>query len=448
MNRKSSALIWSLAFALSAVPAARAYDFCVGGVYYNYTSPDHKGAMVTYGDLSNNPYTGDIVVPKQVSYRMETMDVKGVGDHAFFNCQTVTSVTLPEGVTSIGQQAFSHCYAMKSVSLPQSLQRIEDAAFEYCEDMTSFTVPQGVTRIDCSGYGVFYQCRGLKEFSVEEGNVMFTAVDGVLYSSDMSMLVQYPASRAETEYVIPDEVVTMSATAFAPALVLEKLVIGSSLGMVEMAAFGECPALREFEVSADNEAMCAVGGVLFDKDVTTLVQYPAGSTVSDYALPGTVTSMADMSMAYSGNVTRLTLPESLESIGAYAMVECSGLQRVISLNPVPPTCSAMGVFDGTTFSTATLYVDASALDAYRRDAVWGKFATILAYDPAGIDDVGVAAGGAVVVNGSTVSTAAGGAVEVYDLAGRRVASGRGSVELPGPGMYVVRASGTAAKVVI
>lgn len=124
----------SLAFVSAAfVPSAQAYDFEVDGIYYNLNK---TSASVTYADLQGT-YSGDVVIPEQVTYMMQTYPVKTIGQLAFINSTEMTSVTLPDCITQIYDQAFSHCSSLTEIKLPAKLQRIADFAFENCENLTS-----------------------------------------------------------------------------------------------------------------------------------------------------------------------------------------------------------------------------------------------------------------------------------------------------------------------
>ena len=104
-----------LALLLSMVSTSvLAYDAEIDGVYYNFFGNE---ASVTYKDTNYNSYSGDIVIPKSVSYNGTTYSVTGIGEWAFKGCSGLTSVTIPEGVTSIGERAFVGCSGLSSVSL-------------------------------------------------------------------------------------------------------------------------------------------------------------------------------------------------------------------------------------------------------------------------------------------------------------------------------------------
>lgn len=85
-------------------------------------------------------------------------DVTTIGLAAFYNCQNITSINLPNSVTTIGARAFSECYNMFSINIPNSVTTIGEKAFKECRELTSITIPSGVTKID---YGAFSYCEKL-----------------------------------------------------------------------------------------------------------------------------------------------------------------------------------------------------------------------------------------------------------------------------------------------
>ena len=86
--------------------------------------------------------------------------VTSIGSYAFFNCSSLTSITIPNSVTSIGGFAFKNCHSLTSVTIPDSVTSIGRAAFSWCTSLTSITIGDGVTSI---GDGAFYKSTSLSE---------------------------------------------------------------------------------------------------------------------------------------------------------------------------------------------------------------------------------------------------------------------------------------------
>ena len=95
-----------LLLALWVTIPTRAYDARVNGIYYNLSGNE---ATVTYKTANSASYSGDIYIPSSFSYNGTTYSVRSIGNQAFFNCSGLTSITIPNGVTSIGRYAFRGC---------------------------------------------------------------------------------------------------------------------------------------------------------------------------------------------------------------------------------------------------------------------------------------------------------------------------------------------------
>ena len=91
---------------------------------------------------------------------------------AFFSCSGLTSITIPNGVTSIGVGAFEDCWSLISITIPNSVTSIEGEAFFGCSSLTSITIPNSVTSI---GYNAFNGCSGLTSITIPNG---VTSIEG------------------------------------------------------------------------------------------------------------------------------------------------------------------------------------------------------------------------------------------------------------------------------
>ena len=143
---------------------ANAHDFEVGGIYYRITSSADLTVEVTYrgnySDSYSNEYSGAVTIPSTVTYNSKTYSVTSIGIGAFYDCSSLTSITIPESVTSIGGCAFWGCSSLTSITIPESVTSIGERAFRDCISLTSITIPESVTSI---GDYAFYYCSSLLE---------------------------------------------------------------------------------------------------------------------------------------------------------------------------------------------------------------------------------------------------------------------------------------------
>ena len=124
-NKKFTLKLMMVALGMLLSVNANAYDVEVDGIYYNVLKKA-KQAEVTSGD---SEYTGVVVIPESFSYDGVTYSVTSIGDYAFYECEGLTSVTIPNSVATIGEQAFCDCSGLTSVTIPNSVTTIGRWAF-------------------------------------------------------------------------------------------------------------------------------------------------------------------------------------------------------------------------------------------------------------------------------------------------------------------------------
>ena len=206
-------------------------------------------------------------------------DVKEIGDSAFYGCENMTAVILPEGLWEIGRCAFSECYGLTSMVIPDSVVVIDDNAFEYCTDMTSLILGDGVEYI------------------------------GVYAISDCDSLVSL---------TIPDSVVTLEYGAVSYNENLSYLSIGSGVEYIGEGAFWANLNLVSVEISPVNAHYCVDGGLLFNKDRSTLILCPAASGITTYTVPASVKRIEEEAFYSCTDLTNITIPQTVESVGENA----------------------------------------------------------------------------------------------------------------------------------
>lgn len=139
---------------------AFAYDCEVDGIYYyRISATELEVANKVFSDQNRSAYTGAVTIPATVTYMGKTFNVVSIGEYAFRDCQSLTSVSIPSSVKSIKSFAFYNCSQVANITIPASVTSIGMGAFEGCATLSSMVIPSGVTTI---GDEMFYGCTMLK----------------------------------------------------------------------------------------------------------------------------------------------------------------------------------------------------------------------------------------------------------------------------------------------
>ena len=185
----------------------------------------------------------ELIVPAE----LDGHPVTSVSECAFYDCQTLMSVTLPEGIVEIGEYAFSDCDNLQRVSLPRSLSILGDCAFDDCEGLTAIALPDGLTQV---GVNPFHGCANLFDIFVSPDHEYLSTIDGVLFSKPDRRLVCYPMGYAAERYSVPEGVLDIGAMAFDRDLYIEEVVLPKSLVSIGDEAFNGCEGLRAMNLPA------------------------------------------------------------------------------------------------------------------------------------------------------------------------------------------------------
>lgn len=245
-------------------------------IYYNYINDD-KELEVTVGN-----YQGNIVIPEEVTFMNRTRKVTSIGDRAFYKC-ILTSVTIPNSVTSIGYEAFFYCYGLVSATIPNSVTSIGNNAFDGCRDLTSVSIGNSVISI---GQGAFGNCSGLT--SVTIGNSVTSIGDGA-----------FSGCSGLTSVIIPNSVTSIGGGAFRNCSGLTSVTIGNSVTSIGQGAFNYCSGLTSVIIT-DVAAWCNIKFVDFESNPLIYAKhlYLNGEEVKDLIIPNSVTSIG--SYAFCG----------------------------------------------------------------------------------------------------------------------------------------------------
>ena len=244
--------------------------------------------------------------------------VTSIGEGAFYNCTSLTSIIIPNSVTSISGYAFSGCTSLTSITIPNSVTSIGDYAFEDCTSLTSITIPNGVTSIV---EGAFEGCTSLTSITIPNS---VTKIDWGAFNNCTSL----------ASVSIPNSVTEIGGYAFYNCSSLENITIPDSVTSIDSDAFSSCTSLTAINVETENKNYASVNGVMYNKDKTGIICYPAGKKDKSYKILDDVTDI--YSSAFSGciSLANVTIPDSVTYIGESAFSGCTSLASVTIPNSV------------------------------------------------------------------------------------------------------------------
>ncbi len=338
----------------------------VGNVAYGYkgTMPDNTSITLKEGTVGiSSAFVGcsgltSVTIPNSVT---------SIGALAFSGCSGLTSVTIPNSVTSICNRAFQDCSSLTSVVIPNSVTSIGHYAFDGCSGLTSIVIPNSVTSI---GSGAFIQCSSLTSVTIPNS---VTSISSQTFSHCISL----------TSVTIPNSVVSIDHKAFEGCYKLTSITIPNSVTTIGQVVFGRCLELTKIEVdkgnsvydsrndcnaiieTASNTIIAGCKNTIIPNSVTGIGRnaFYGCSRLTSVTIPNSVTSIGERAFNASG-LTSVTIPGSVTSIGYYAFQGCSKLTSVISEIKQPFTLYAHACSFDYISNQCVLTVPVGKRDAY------------------------------------------------------------------------------------
>ena len=318
---------------VASVSAIYASDIKVGGIWYNFNH-SKRTASVTYRgdsyDSYSNEYSGSVVIPSSVTYQGATYSVTSIGEWAFYDCSSLTSVTIPNSVTSIKGHAFRDCYYLTSVTIPESVTSIGNRAFYCCYYLTSVTIHESVTSIGEMAFS------GLTSVTINSD-----AIVNKQYSSDFNLSHIFGSI---IEFIIGESVTSIGDYAFCDCSSLTSITIPNSVTSIGNEAFYGCSSLTSVTIpnsvtSIGERAFfwcSSLTSLTIPNSVTSIGDgaFLGCSSLTSITIPNRVTRIGDDTFHFCSSLTSITIPNSVKSIGDEAFYGCSSLTSVTIPNSV------------------------------------------------------------------------------------------------------------------
>lgn len=254
-----------------------------------------------------------------------------IGNFAFKDCRSLTSLTLPLGVTQIGDSAFDGCSGLTSLTLPSGITKIGASAFYDCSGLTSLTLPSGITKIEA---GVFVRCRSLTNLALpsritEIGNYAFSGCSGLTSLTLSSGITKigdnaFSGCSGLTSLPLPSSITELGGGAFKDCSGLTSLTLPPGITKIGDGTFWNCSGLTSLTLPAN---LTEIGRNSFMNC----------SGLTSLALPAGVTKIGCLAFSNCSSLTSLEIPSSVKTIGEGALGRCFSLMNIVCLPIVAPS---------------------------------------------------------------------------------------------------------------
>lgn len=322
--------------------------------------------------------TTSIVIPSEIDGKKVT----SMGESAFFECENLTNIVIPNSVKCIEKNAFSGCYSLTGITIPDSVTTIGNSAFSRCYKLEDIQISDATYDI---GWEAFSATAWLSAaFDNDDPYIILNHV-----------LIEVKGDKSITNFTIPDSVTSIAGAAFRGFNNLTTVTIPDSVKYIGDYAFNQCTSLTNVTIP---DSVIGIGEFAFYScDNLTNITIPAsvmqigdaafygttwldneakkspfvvinnilidGSTASgNVNIPNTVTYIAGHAFYENKNITSVTIPSTVTQIGAYAFNECGNLKSVT----IPTSVTKIGAyaFSSSGLESVTIPASVTAVDEY------------------------------------------------------------------------------------
>lgn len=326
---------------LTALSNSFSQTFTVDSIAYNILSTTSPYTVEVTSKFPGS-YWGDIVIPEQVIYNTKEYSVIRINTSAFESGHGLTSVVIPNTVTSMGEWVFHDCTGLQFVSIPASLVTMGMNCFQYCFS--------------------------LKGIYVDPGNPNYASIDSVLYNKDITTLLTCPAEKTTIEIPntvttinglsfmdgkissleIPESVTTIGPMAFLQCKELSSVTIPNSVTSIHNGAFEECSKLKSVVLPNSIDSI----------DFST---FKGCSSLTSVEIPISVTRILNMAFEGCSSLTTFTIPNSVTMIEKWVFRGCTALE-VIDIHEAVTSIGYMAFEGCSSLTSIEIPISVTSID--------------------------------------------------------------------------------------
>ncbi|MBR2296294.1 MAG: leucine-rich repeat protein, partial [Clostridia bacterium] len=297
-------------------------------------------------------------IPKNSLEKVVITSGASISENAFKDCTILTSVVMANSIKGIEASAFYGCTSLESIVLSNAIRSIGERAFYGCTALTSVNIPASVRSL---GDNVFCNCTSLTSINVDGENISYVSIDDVLYTKDVTTLIQSSVSKATVD--IPNSVTSIESYAFSGCTALTSIVISNGVTSIGEKAFYNCTSLTIYAQATSKPSgwnsdwtysscpvewgyeYAMVDGIMYGikNGVATVLRQPKSIKEKEANIPKSithngvnylVTSIGWYAFYNCASLTSVTIGDSVTSIGNYAFDGCTSLTSITIPNSV------------------------------------------------------------------------------------------------------------------
>ena len=324
-----------------------------------FTSGDYEYALLDDGTVEITGYNGKaekLTIPNMLNGKKVT----SIDDRAFYRCDSLISIIIPDSVAKISANPFAYCSTLKSIFVSSEhpyffaidgvlFRKADSCLISYPKgrEYTTYNIPQGITAI---GNSAFFCCDSLISVAIP---------DSVISIGDSA----FSCCKSLTSITIPDSVTSIGDSAFSDCDSLTSITIPDFVTQIGVNPFVFCSSLKSIFVSPDHPYFAVIDDVLFRKADKTLISYPEGKASSTYTIPQGIISIGNGAFFDNSSLMSITIPDSVTSIGDWAFSSCDSLTSIT----IPDSVTSIG---DNAFSSCDSLITVSIPDSVTSIGDW------------------------------------------------------------------------------